>query len=90
VESVVCSHESVTHCAAVGVADPRKMEAVRIYVVARKDLAICREDLLLWLKPRMAHFKLPRDILFVEELPRLGNGKLDRVKLRDWAMQELA
>lgn len=87
VENVVASHEAVTHCAAVGVADPRKVEAVRIYVVCRADLTVCGEELRDWLKPRLAHFKLPREIVFVDDLPRLGSGKLDRVALAGWAGQ---
>ncbi|MBW8785307.1 MAG: AMP-binding protein [Novosphingobium sp.] len=90
VESIVTSHEAITHCAAVGVADARKAEAVRIYVVRRPDLAIAGDALLAWLRPRLAHFKLPREIVFVEELPRLGNGKLDRITLSQWATQEIA
>jgi len=89
VESVVISHEAVTHCAAVGVADARKVEAVRIYVVCRTDMLIRDEELRSWLKPRLAHFKLPRDIVFVNDLPRLGSGKLDRMTLAQWAKQEL-
>lgn len=88
VERVLLGHESITHCAAVGVADPRKVEAVRVYVVTGTDLP--EAELCIWLKPRLAHFKLPRDIIFVAELPRLANGKLDRIALGGWAKQELA
>jgi fatty-acyl-CoA synthase len=90
VEAVVVSHEAITHCAAVSVADARKNEAVRIYVIPRADLRIGAEDLQLWLKPRIAHFKMPREVVFVESLPRLANGKLDRVTLSLWAKQEIA
>jgi fatty-acyl-CoA synthase len=90
VENVVTEHEAVNHCAAVGITDERKGEAVRIYVMARTDLSLCEEDLRLWLKPRLAHFKIPREIAFVNELPRLANGKLDRVTLLLWAQQEIA
>jgi fatty-acyl-CoA synthase len=90
VENVVKAHEAVTHCAAVGVADPRKVEAVRLYIIRRTDVSICAEDLQVWLKPRLAHFKLPREILFVDTLPRLANGKLDRLALSQWAKQEVA
>lgn len=90
VENVVTGHEAVTHCAAVGVTDARKGEAVRLYVVARTDLSVCEEELRLWLKPRLAHFKIPREIAFVDTLPRLANGKLDRVTLLLWAQQETA
>jgi fatty-acyl-CoA synthase len=87
VERCVGEHDAITHCAAVGVADPRKVEAVRLYVVCRKDMSVAAGELVDWLKPRLAHFKLPREVLFVEELPRLGSGKLDRIALATWAMQ---
>jgi fatty-acyl-CoA synthase len=87
VERVVTEHEAITHCAAVGVADPRKVEVVRVYVVCRGDLEICAEELRDWLKPRLAHFKLPRDVVFVDDLPRLGSGKLDRLTLAEWSRQ---
>jgi len=90
VENMVKGHEAVTHCAAVGVADARKVEAVRLYVIARADMSLCEAELKRWLKPRLAHFKMPREIVFVDELPRLGSGKLDRVTLSQWAQQEIA
>ncbi len=90
VERVVTQHEAITHCAAVGVADPRKVEAVRIYAIRRIDLEITGEELREWLKPRLAHFKLPREIVFVEDLPRLGSAKLDRLTLAQWAKEEIA
>ena len=90
VEKVVTAHEAITHCAAVGVAVPLKVDAVRVYVVARVDLPVTAVYLLDWLKPRLAHFKLPREIVFVEDLPRLGSAKLDRLTLAEWAKQEIA
>jgi fatty-acyl-CoA synthase len=53
-------------------------------------MPVCENDLRLWLKPRLAHFKLPREIVFVDDLPRLGSGKLDRLTLAQWAKQESA
>lgn len=90
VETVLVGHEAVTHCAAVGVVDRRKVEAIRVYVVMRSDLTSCEDDLRGWLKPRLAHFKMPREIIFVDSLPRLANGKLDRMTLAQWALQEVA
>ena len=90
VEKVVTSHEAITHCAAVCVADPRKVEAVRVYVVRRKNVGIDAGELHGWLKPRLAHFKLPREIVFVDDLPRLGSAKLDRMTLAEWAKEDVA
>lgn len=90
VERVVTGHDAIVHCAAVGVADPRKMEAVRIYVVCRSNLRVAEQDLLDWLRSRLAHFKMPREIVFIDDLPRLGSGKLDRVTLSQWALETIA
>lgn len=90
VENVVTSHDAIAECGAVGVPDPRRQEVVRVYVSRRKNHAIEEAELRPWLEARLARFKQPRDILFVEALPRLANGKIDRVTLTAWANEETA
>ncbi|MET0371168.1 MAG: class I adenylate-forming enzyme family protein [Sphingobium sp.] len=90
VETTLAGHEAVRHCAAVAVADPRKVEAVRVYVTPRPGAVPDEAALRDWLVPRVAHFKLPRDIIFVDDLPRLGSGKLDRMALAKWALTPMA
>ena len=87
-ERVISSHEAVAACATVGVKDARKGEAVRAYVTLRAEQTLQQQALLAWLEARLARFKMPREIIFVETLPRLGNGKLDRVCLKQWALEE--
>lgn len=89
VERCIEGHEAIQHCAAVSVACPRKVEAVRVYAICREDLPVTSEELIGWLKPRLAHFKLPREVVFVAELPRLGSGKLDRMTLSQWAREDI-
>ncbi len=81
VENVVGGHAAVGRCAAVGVADERKGEVVRIYVMTRLNHSLQEQELRAWLQPRLARFKMPRDILFVDDVPLLANGKLDRVAI---------
>jgi fatty-acyl-CoA synthase len=88
VERAVTGHEAVADCGAVGVPDTRKGEAIRLYVRSLPGRTLAEEDLRAWLKPRLAHFKTPREILFVDSLPRLGSGKIDRVQLAQWAKSE--
>ena len=90
VERVIVGHEAVAACAAVGVPDLRKGEAVRAYVTLRPRETLQHHLLQAWLEPRLARFKRPREIVFVDALPRLANGKLDRVTLGHWARQEIA
>jgi fatty-acyl-CoA synthase len=89
-ERVISSHEAVAACATVGVADARKGEAVRAYVTLRPRQTLQAQALHAWLESRLARFKMPREIIFVDALPRLANGKLDRVCLGRWARQEMA
>lgn len=88
VERVVESHEGVLYCGAVGVKDARKTEAVAIYVVCAQGHDFSADDLRSWLDPKLARFKMPREIVFVDELPRLGSGKLDRRELNARAQEE--
>lgn len=88
VERVVTSHDAVADCAAVGVPDKRKGDAIRLYVRSLPGQTLNEEELRGWLKPRLAHFKLPRDFVFVDTLPRLGSGKIDRVTLAQWTKRE--
>ena len=88
VENLVESHPGVAECTAVGVPDPRKQEAVRAYVVAASGQPADAQALSGWLATRLAKFKQPRDVIYVEALPRLANGKRDRVTVQGWADAE--
>jgi fatty-acyl-CoA synthase len=88
VERVVESHECVLQCGAVGVKDKRKTEAVATYVVRAQSKDLSAEDLRGWLEAKLARFKMPREIIFIDELPRLGNGKLNRRDLTARAQEE--
>ena len=89
VERVVITHESVAACCAAGIPDKRKGEAIRLYVQTLPGNILSVEELLVFLKARLAIFKIPREIVFVEALPLLGSGKIDRVTLGKWAKEEL-
>lgn len=90
VERVAIGNDAIAQCAAVGVPDARKGEAVRLYVIPREPVTFTESTALAFLQPRLAHFKLPRDIVCVDALPRLDNGKLDRVTLSEWAKDATA
>jgi fatty-acyl-CoA synthase len=90
VERVVSSHDAIMDCCAIGVPDKRKGEAVRIYATFVPGRKIGEDELREWLKTRLAHFKLPREIFFIDQLPRLGSGKVDRRQIGAWVKAEAA
>jgi fatty-acyl-CoA synthase len=82
VERVLEEHPDVAEAAVVGVPDPEWGERGRAYVVPlRRPLEA--DALLAWARERLARYKLPREIVVVDELPRTASGKIQKHKLRD-------
>jgi long-chain acyl-CoA synthetase len=84
IEGVVAEHPGVLECAAVGVADAKSGEAVKLYVV-RKDDALTADELIAWCRDRLTGYKAPREVEFRRELPKSNVGKILRRELRDEA-----
>jgi fatty-acyl-CoA synthase len=81
VEAALYEHPAVADAAVVGVPDERWGEAGMAVVVAAAPVS--EEELIAHCAERLARFKVPRQVRFVEALPRSGTGKLLKVELRD-------
>jgi long-chain acyl-CoA synthetase len=82
IEDVLAMHPGVLESAAVGVADPKTGEAVKIYVV-KKDPGLTEDSLLEHCRANLTAYKVPRHIAFRTELPKTNVGKILRRQLRD-------
>ncbi|MFN3984411.1 MAG: long-chain-fatty-acid--CoA ligase [Rhodocyclaceae bacterium] len=82
VEDVAVAHPGVLEVAAVGVADERTGEAVKLFVV-RKDPALTKEAIIAHCKQGLTAYKVPHLIEFRDELPKTNVGKILRRALRD-------
>jgi len=83
IEDVVMMHPGVLEVAAVGDADPKSGEVVRIIVV-RKDLSLSEVDLLAHCRKHLTGYKIPRTVEFrTEPLPKSNVGKILRRLLRE-------
>jgi fatty-acyl-CoA synthase len=92
VETVYSQHPGVGDCAVVGVADDRWGEAIVLVVVrngAEPEDAALAEDLLGFGRERMAGFKVPKQIAFVEALPRSHFGKVLKRDLREQKFERI-
>ncbi|GAB89908.1 acyl-CoA synthetase [Gordonia rhizosphera] len=81
VENLLAEHPEVADVAVVGVDDEEFGTRLRAFVVAAPDADPDPDDLKLHVKANLARYKVPRDIVFIDELPRNPTGKLVRRKL---------
>ncbi|MGO8876953.1 MAG: acyl-CoA synthetase [Acidimicrobiales bacterium] len=77
VEETLKTHPAVADAACVGVPDERFGEAICAIVQVRSDMAVGSEDLVDHVKARLAGFKAPRHVVFVDSVQRTPSGKLD-------------
>jgi 2-aminobenzoate-CoA ligase len=91
VEEALLAHSMVAECAVIGVPDEARGQLVKAYVVladgASRDEATTRE-LQSFVKNRIAPYKYPRAIEFLDALPRTNTGKLQRFRLRELALAQ--
>jgi long-chain acyl-CoA synthetase len=81
VEDAVFSHPGVQEAAVVGVPDEYRGEAL-VASVVRGDVSLTEEALLEYLGGRLVKYKIPREVRFVESLPKTSIGKTDKNQLR--------
>lgn len=84
-EAVLYHHPAVQECCVVAMPDAARGEAVRAYVVLRQGQAVDAAALTAWARGQMAAYKVPREVLFVDSLPRSASNKVDWRRLQQQA-----
>lgn len=80
-EDVLARHPGVLECAAVGEPDPTSGEVIKMFVV-RKDNSLTEEAVRDWCREHLTAYKVPKKVVFREELPKTNVGKILRRELR--------
>jgi fatty-acyl-CoA synthase len=78
IESALAGHPEVAEAAVIGMPDPRWGEVGCAFVVAAAGCSPSADSLLAGLRERLARYKIPKAVVFVEALPRTGAGKIDK------------
>ena len=83
IEEVLYEHPAVHMCAVIGVPDEQWGEVGKACVVLKPDADATEEDLIEFVRSRLARYKIPRSVEFMDDLPLSGMGKILKRELRD-------
>jgi acyl-CoA synthetase (AMP-forming)/AMP-acid ligase II/NAD(P)-dependent dehydrogenase (short-subunit alcohol dehydrogenase family) len=84
VEELLVAHDAVADAAVYGVPDHDFGQRLAAMVILKPGAAASEDELRGYVKAHLARYKVPREIAFVEQLPRTSTGKIQRRKLADW------
>ena len=82
VEEIMLTHEAVAMVAVIGVPHDTLGEEIKAFVIRKREFCISEQELLDWTKAKIASFKYPRLIEFVDSLPLSATGKILKRELR--------
>jgi len=83
IEELLFEHEDIADAAVVGIPDDRRGEIPKAFVVPTPDATATPEDIKQYCLDTLAEYKHPREVEFVEELPRTTTGKVQKFKIRE-------
>ena len=83
VENAIFGHPGVADVAVIGVPDEKWGEAVKAIIVVKPGEAPTQDSIIAWARERIAGYKCPKTVEFIEVLPRNPSGKVLRKDLRE-------
>jgi len=83
VEYALYEHPDVVECAVFGIPDKEWGEKVKAVIVKRVGAAVTEADIIAFVRNRLAAYKAPRSVEFIDALPKTGSGKIYKKGLRD-------
>jgi fatty-acyl-CoA synthase len=89
VEEFLYTHPAVADVQVIGVPDPKYGEELMAWVKLRPGAAVDAEDLRAFCRDKIAHFKIPRYVRFVDEFPMTVTGKVQKFVMREESIAEL-
>ena len=88
IEDCLARHDAVVEVAAIGVDDPEFGKRLRAFVVFRDGMEASEDELKGHVKENLARFKVPREIVILDELPRNATGKILKRELVEWKSED--
>jgi acyl-CoA synthetase (AMP-forming)/AMP-acid ligase II len=76
VEDLLSDHDAVNEAAVIGVEDEKFGQRLKAYAVQTKGKKVSEDELKAYVKKNLAGYKVPREVVFLDELPRNATGKV--------------
>lgn len=89
IEQVLYTHPAILECAVFGTPDEEWGEVVRAAIILKENAVVTKEELLDFIRPKLANYKLPKAIEFMDELPKSGAGKILKRVIRDQYVESI-
>jgi len=83
VEDLISGHPDVVEATAIGVDDKDWGHRLRAFVVKKQDASVDEDTIKVYVRDHLARYKVPREVIFLEELPRNPTGKILKRELRE-------
>jgi fatty-acyl-CoA synthase len=83
VEELLASHESIEEAAAIGVEDEKFGQRLKAFVVLRDGAQLSEDEIKAYVRENLARYKSPREVVFLDELPRNPTGKVLKRELAE-------
>ena len=83
IEELLAGHAAIAEAAAIGVADDQFGQRLRAFVVLRSGAELNEDEVKDYVRANLARYKVPREVVFIDELPRNATGKVVKRELVD-------
>ena len=90
IEEFLYTHEAVSDVQVIGIPSRAYGEEVMACVILKPEAQVSEEQLKEYVRENMARHKIPRYIMFMDSFPMTASGKIQKYKMREWAVEQLA
>jgi long-chain acyl-CoA synthetase len=88
IDEVLYAHPKIKEACAVGIPDPYRGETIKAFIVPREGETLTAEEVIVFCREKLAAYKVPKQVEFMEDLPKSTIGKVLRRKLREMEMEK--
>jgi long-chain acyl-CoA synthetase len=89
-DDVLFDHPKILEACCIGVPDAYRGETVKAFIVVKEGESLSEQEVIQYCKDKLAPYKVPKLVEFIDELPKSAVGKILRRKLRDMEIEKAA